>query len=697
VIRRQAEGSRFGPREVQRLREEGRALAELNHPGIATVFDAQEHASDDVVFVVMEHVDGPSLQRWLQARARDTTEIIARFVACAEALQAAHAVGVLHRDFKPDNVMLRADGRPVVLDFGGLGTPAYMPPEQARGDPLDVRADVYSWCASLGAALEGRDDVPRRVLRLLRRGLAERARDRPASMGAVLAAVRPRSTALRVGLLALGVVAVAASVTTEPAPGEECTVARELVEPPVLPPDSKATADAYRAAWNDAALALCREPEVAGAAADCLQRLDARWRGTVESLRRNSSAAQATLLLTSLPAPSGCITDPGHVPPWTDLEARLESLFAEVVASRRFGGWLEEGPDLARRMEEIQSAAITLGAVGVEARATMLLGLFEFWAIELEQARVREESAYALAQAADRPDIELLAAGYLVQLTFFIGGDREQGELWLERARQAVVRIDDDDARIELATLEGEFSQSTGDCRAALVHYERALQLAAPEQDPMKTLDILTGRARCRLTLQRPEDALVDVQRGLELVWPYMREDTLEVADALNTLALTLRQLDRMVEAAAIYERLIRLYEREQPGTPDVAGVRGNLAQLYADQGRYADALRERRKVRSAFEDFGGAGHPAVILTSAGIASDLLELGQHADALREAQRVLATEAVPQHQAGLLEIVGKASRALGDRQAAREAFAAVLELDSATDEQRSDAREQLSQL
>src|SRR5438105_1101326 len=100
----------------QRLLREAQALAQLSHPNVVAVHDVGVIGND--VFVAMELVQGMTLRHWLAEREHSTREILGVFRAAGEGLAAAHRVGVIHRDFKPDNVMVGSDGRVRVLDFG---------------------------------------------------------------------------------------------------------------------------------------------------------------------------------------------------------------------------------------------------------------------------------------------------------------------------------------------------------------------------------------------------------------------------------------------------------------------------------------------------------------------------------------------------------------------------------------------------
>jgi tetratricopeptide (TPR) repeat protein len=175
-----------------RLLREAKAIARLSHPNVVVVHDAG--ALDAGVFLAMEFVEGVTLAEWLKAEQRPWRTVLERFLDAGRALAAAHAAGLIHRDFKPQNVMVGADGKVRVMDFGlaalsspgaeapanataapaeagdvtrtvagaGLtrtgtlmGTPAYMAPEQFLAQPVDARSDQFSFCVSLYEGLFG--------------------------------------------------------------------------------------------------------------------------------------------------------------------------------------------------------------------------------------------------------------------------------------------------------------------------------------------------------------------------------------------------------------------------------------------------------------------------------------------------------------------------------------------------------------
>jgi len=256
-----------------RLLREAQALARVSHPNVIAVYDVG--AVGDQVFIAMELVEGATLREWLRAGARGYLETLAALLGAARGLAAAHAVGVVHRDFKPDNVLVGDDGRVRVVDFGlahaveqeadsaepddegstgaalrreresqqltrtgeQLGTPLYMAPEQHRHRTVDARADQFAFCLTAYEALYGvrpfvgatradlatakivgeirppprETEVSTTVRDVILRGLAADPNERHASMRALIECLAPRRGSTRRRWLWAGGAAVAAA------------------------------------------------------------------------------------------------------------------------------------------------------------------------------------------------------------------------------------------------------------------------------------------------------------------------------------------------------------------------------------------------------------------------------------------------------------------------------------------------------
>ncbi|MBL8953651.1 MAG: protein kinase [Myxococcaceae bacterium] len=225
-----------------RLLREAQLMARVRHPNVVTIYDVG--TLGERVFIAMELIDGVTLRAWLRERRRSEREICAVFVQAGRGLAAAHAAGVVHRDFKPDNVLIDVKGDAHVMDFGLAwsvavnddvsapgteGTPAYMAPEQLRGGAIDARTDQFAFCVALYEALTGQrpfqgtdrlkapvmpPHLPQRLALALTRGLSATGADRFESMEPLLEALQPRSRASWwLGLGAAAAVVAAAGAT----------------------------------------------------------------------------------------------------------------------------------------------------------------------------------------------------------------------------------------------------------------------------------------------------------------------------------------------------------------------------------------------------------------------------------------------------------------------------------------------------
>jgi serine/threonine protein kinase len=203
---------------TDRLMREARSMAQVNHPNVVTIYDVGR--ADGTTYIAMELVDGVSLRLW-QQQPHTVAQIVEAYAFAGRGLAAAHAAGIVHRDFKPDNCLVGSDGRILVTDFGlaaarpgeslpdnleltasgsVLGTPAYMAPEQFTGGNVDPRTDQFNFCVALYEALYGSRPFAGKTFEELRDNVSGgKVRPAPAGSrvsgalrGIVLRGLRPR-------------------------------------------------------------------------------------------------------------------------------------------------------------------------------------------------------------------------------------------------------------------------------------------------------------------------------------------------------------------------------------------------------------------------------------------------------------------------------------------------------------------------
>jgi serine/threonine-protein kinase len=311
-----------------RLLREAQAMAQLSHPNVITLYDVGTRG--DEVFLAMELIEGGTLSQWMHEQRRDWREVLALFRKAGDGLAAAHEAGLVHRDFKPDNVLVGRDGRVRVTDFGLarfaaspapassrarehaptalaasltgagtlVGTPAYMSPEQLAGQPADARSDLFAFCVALyeglfgerpftganlveleGAIVRGEvrrpsmahaGRVPAWLRRVVESGLAASPARRPASMRALLGSLDAGLSRRRWvrGAAATGVVVAAGAIAA-------LLVPRAHVAPAAVPSPP----------WPTAMADLPRPPSASAEAVDAYERgmtklHDGDWAGS---------------------------------------------------------------------------------------------------------------------------------------------------------------------------------------------------------------------------------------------------------------------------------------------------------------------------------------------------------------------------------------------------------------------------------
>ncbi|HWB77126.1 MAG TPA: serine/threonine-protein kinase [Nannocystaceae bacterium] len=678
VVQYHAQG-RSSEAMIARLVREAQAMARISHPNVVDVYDVG-HAGTQLFFA-MELVVGSSLDRWLTQRRRTTAEILAVFDAIAAGVAAAHRVGLLHRDLKPANVLVGDDGRVRVADFGlarvftpdthddtrddagaekldfiathdadtpidavltahgaAVGTPAFMSPEQQRGDSVDARTDVYAFCVALYFALcerlpftgssaaalyvrktEGelawpstRRDLPGWLTDVIARGLRPNPADRFASMDELRAALRRGTRSKRAGpvvfvaataVLLAGIAMLPARdgcdgvtepMTTlwTPARADELGDAfarvadrgRERAAPVV------AAFDAWTRAWIDARTKLCKSADAGTSEGDarvaCLERQRSAFAAALDRLGRPDAGtiARAREFGASLPAPSDCLADDFDDASQAD-DPRVVALAQrlELVDAARLAGRITEH---VGELRAIAAEADALDDADLRIRAHIRLGQALRGVGQAEAALPELETAYALAYERGRGEREAEAA---LTLAITLGKQlrrSDEARRWMSRANAAVERyaLSPETAAIQAADASG-IELAAGDIKAALAHAERAVALARALPDRRALALALYERATAEAKSGKPNEALASREQSI----------------------------------AAFEESL-------GPDHPNSIATHVNLAHSLRDVGRPEDAERELELVVSRLEGIYGVASSRFVIAASELGSVRIEV-----------------------------------------------------------------------
>ena len=631
-----------------RMIHEARAMAKVSHPNVVAVYDVEIGLTAGVI-VVMEYVAGGTLRQWLKA-PRTWTEIVDAFVAAGRGLAAAHAKDLLHRDFKPANVLVTAEGRVKVTDFGlakfegqeiapvpalgiegsqsaaltqvgsVMGTPRYMAPEQHTGAELDARADQYAFCLALWEALtgsypfDGHDmdsyaegkragpaawpkglAAPSYVRRALARGLAIDRSRRWSSMDELLAVLgqsrdRPRKQ------VALGVGA--------------CLLAGAL--------------------WRAAA------PE------------DARCAGAQAHLVGVWDPSQAERVRGAIRATGLAYADVA----WTRAEARL-SAYADA--------WVKEHTEACQATSvrgeqspavmDLRMACLRQAKIGLAAVVGQLSSADEETLVNAHQVvdslppLARCADVEALLQEVPRPHDDVAAAVEAAQIEAARAAATLQAGRYEEALRSSEALREGAEAA-DYAPLLTEVLRIRG---MALVGLGRAEEAAAALRDALRSAVAghEWGRARqisCLIAsvvgeeLGRPAEGLAYADLAWGLLGPHPQG--IDEAQVRTTLGKLMMAQGRHAEAEVEQRRALALI-LERPADLAVASVRTNLGNILQIQGKYAEAEAEQRQVLALRTAALGPEHPEVINTRNNLSTVLFAGGKHTEAAEEQAEVLS--------------------------------------------------------
>ena len=687
----------LGTADTKRLVAEARALAKLSHPNVVAVYDVEE-LDDGEVVIVMEFVAGQTLTAWLQ-HARPWRVVLAQLVRAGRGLAAAHAAGLLHRDFKPDNVLVGDDGRVRVTDFGLareivappieerepttapvdanvtaagalVGTLPYLAPERLMGAKADEACDQFAFCIALWEALFGarpfrgstaieiafamaagpprpRVDAPRVpawLLAAIARGLATDPAARWPSMPALLDALARSDVRRRrrwvergagVAALALGVAGVHAWSNAR---DERC---------------SEVSATAHLdGAWNDATRAAVRTamlgvdaPYAEAAWTRTEQTLDdyaARWveahvdACAASSVRGEQSTHVLDLRMACLHRAEVELAAVTGVLARADAPVVQEA--HQLLAGLRPLARCDDVDALAAEVEPpLPDEADAVDAARTElARARAALH-----ATRLAEARHAVEAARALARGGYAPlraEVALVHGDVLERL-----GDYDDARAALQEAlRFAADSRQRDEMQRAAAGLAFLVGHELQQFEQGLRYAELADALA--DGDPARAADVRSAFAAIWYSQGKYADAEAENRRALVLREEALGPDAPAVADSHHNLAQTLQAQGRLDAAEAEHRRAIAIAEASLGHDhPDTAPFRRDLAAVLEELGRFDAAEIELRRALEVAGPALGPTHPDVAAIHSELAIALCMQGELADGEAELRRAIAIE------------------------------------------------------
>ncbi len=697
-------GSEVGDAHI-RLEREAKSAAALGHPNVVTVYDVGTHQAD--VFLAMEYVEGGSLTEWMDGD-HSWQETVTVFAQIARGLSAAHDAGLIHRDFKPDNVLVGVDGRPRVADFGlarptegwsardatrmraqgrgsaqhsdamastgeVCGTPAYMAPEQFAGVEVTPASDQFGFCASLFQALFGirpfhgesvtelaiaviENDraplppahrVPTAVVQVVLQGLQPEPHDRHPSMKA-LAERLEATLRRRTRNLMLGGAALVALAGL----GVGVRTSAALRETPC-----EAAHTALDDTWNDAT----RERVTAGLTAaglstDVLDELDAfatRWTSTrvqaCQATRVSGEQSEAVLQLRMAcldRARSRLAATHGALStaPTADMLAATPAALARIEEC-------DDAPTLARLQDALQSTEDdTPEQTLAWQRAAGLRAQLELRRAEGPAAW--RDLAQALTELGETHGIpQAIAEGHS-----FLGradvarGDHAAARRHFDAALAGAVRGMDDFVAVvmiqqaEAALLDGELAVAASTARHAIAFADRA-------EDSSRRARLDADARMMLAAVQNRQGEAAAARTQLEAL--LARDDLREVPDADRLLtrghALLGEACSRLHDlpcAIEQHETSLKLAESTPSTEPlELAGRHANVGLMRVELGDAAASVAHFHRAREIVEQAFGLRHPL----RARILCDLGGIeGLHLDA--EAGRAHLLEGLALHEA-----------------------------------------------
>lgn len=652
------------PEAQERLIEEARAMAKLSDPHVVAVYDivpvdpVESRQQQGRVLLAMQYVRGQTLRAWLEEE-RTPQAVLEVFCQAGRGLLAAHRAGIVHRDFKPTNVLVAEDGHAYVTDFGiaggwclpatserggeqtatvqgrSVGTPWYMPPEQHLGLSVDPRADQYAFCVSLWEALAGQllfpdsadaesllarkyeslapwpkpDILPAKMLDAIYRGLSVNPEDRFPSMEELLAALAApdrswHRSAAAAGLACVPLIAAAFTWSWYLGQAQKCSGAGGHLT----------------GVWDEARREAVRASLVATAvpyAADTAIRIERDLDAYADAWTRGyRSACEATTLRGEQPADV--------------MDLRMACLHEAKLALQAATNLLVDAD--ARVVEKAQQV---VGNLPTLERCANVEALGE----SLQPPNPRD------APAVEEIRVELARVNVLIEAGKYV--EAEETALRLaDRGRT----IDYPPLHTEIWLALGVVHKGNGFYAASETALKQALRSGLrlgqrhQAQSAAKWLVSVVGGSQMRAS-----DGLGYAATAQGLLAP---GDAKSAGDLHVSIGNAYLVQERHEEAEAQYmAALERLEEVLGPSHISLTLVRNNLAVTFANAGRYVDAEREHRRVLTLREEALGKHHPQVAVSRINLGMALVGQHRYEDAQREyraALTLLSSAVGPEH-------------------------------------------------
>ena len=687
VIRRErvADSEEF----LTRMRAEARAVAKLDDPRIVPIFDIG--TSDEGLFLVMAYVDGPNLAQWLRSEPRTADAILDVFTVAAQGLAAVHASGIVHRDFKPSNVLLGPGPTVQLVDFGlarelgrtapttrdadvsadvsaeevdadarltrtgdVLGTPGFIAPEQRAGDPVDARADQFSFCVALDEALQTAEGPRPRwwanAQRAIARGLQRDPDARFGSMHELLAAIRPRPKAGWRGrltaLAALGLVAGVAGVSRLDDSKQPVSCAATVALPSSTSSPERAlrsrferlagqfgrdafarvqsNVDRFVADYTVAAGRVCESHEADHVSARCLMELRAELDSMLTTLAEADRriVASAVALSGQLGSPLDCLSahlGPNRWPTDPDEQERVASVREQLRRSDRLVRTADYDGALSVALDALEQAR-AIGFGPATAQALRRAGTIQNERDQHADAEALLEEAYSLASATGADDVAMRAAqsmAHAKQETY----ELESALQWLRHAEAADARAGGfPDAPRSILTRKGQVLALMERFDDATVALEEALRLArVGDSDDAALARVLMTLAGVRVSTGRRAEAEALMRESMELNRSALGPRHPTVARDASALSQLLSHRTDTADEALLLAELSHTITREVYGddSSQMFDPADTLAILYLRTGQYDKAADMAELGLAAVRASGGKdGYPAARLTS---------------------------------------------------------------------------------